>query len=553
MVTRPNVVHRSVVLSMVATLTFAAAMPVADATKPAATHTRAAATATRPAAVPPAPVNPHASRHHPDFNGDGYADLVIGAQGDKVGSATAAGGVWIVYGGSHGTNTGGRHRYLTENTIGRGASSATNDSFGYASTSGDFNGDGYDDLAIGAPGKTINGQGRAGAVIVVYGSQSGIITSNAQFFHENVSGMNATAHANEYFGGAITAGDFNGDHKADLAIGAYHEDVGSTTGAGAVFELFGTRSGLSHAAPLLPHTFTALTPGLHGGISASDGFGDAVLAADFNGDHYSDLAIDVPYKKVGGHTDAGLVHVLRGSPSGLTGTGAQTLTQDTSGIPDSSETNDLWGYTLGAIDINGDGRSELIIGAPGESQGAKQSIGAVTVLWGSPWGPLTTNALFYLLANTTFGQTATAYDWFGSSFAAFDFDGDGRQDLAIGVEGRTTSDAYAGEVVVLHNVGGRLSRSGGFTLERNDPGMVGPVAPQQYFGGLVRGGDWSGNGRDDLAVSIYGLKVGTALMAGGVEVFYGARGGVANNVQQFTANSLGGTPYTNAYLGGYDW
>jgi hypothetical protein len=173
---------------------------------------------------------------------------------------------------------------------------------------------------------------------------------------------------------------------------------------------------------------------------------------------------------------------------------------------------------------------------------------------GSAHGLTATGAAFYVLSNTTAGQTPTVNDFFGSSFAPFDFDGDGRQDLAIGVDAREIDATnIAGEVVVLHNVGGRLSRSGGFTLSRATAGMIGPPVSGQYFGSRVRGGDWSGNGFDDLAVSLPFTDVGGQSSAGAMQVFYGTKSGLATNDQQFTANTLGATPYDNAVLGGYDY
>jgi hypothetical protein len=519
------------------------------ATSPAQAHPRAAQRTARATARPAA-----VAVHRPDFNHDGYADLVVSAQGDNVAGAQAAGGLWVLYGGAHGANTGNHHQYFTEASIGRGASSGADDNLGFSWTTGDFNGDGYDDLAIGAVGKTINGQSHSGAVVVLYGSASGLVTSNAQFFNEATSGMPATAAPFQYFGYSVAAGDFNHDGRADLAIGAYGQHVGSANIAGAVFELFGTASGLSHAAPLLPKEFTETTPGLHGGADTDDEFGNTLAVGDFEGDHYADLAVGAPDKDVAGQPGAGAVDILRGSSVGLTGTGGQTWTEDTSGIPDSSENNDQFGATLGALDINGDGRSELVIGAPSESQGSTASIGAATVLYGSAHGLTADGALIYLVSNTTVGQSPAAHDYFGSSFSAFDFDGDGRPDLAIGVEGRSIGGhATAGEVVVLHNVGGRLSRSGGFTVDRDTAGMIGPAGEDEEFGALVRGGDWSGNGKDDLAVSVPFLDLSGHTDAGAMQVFYSSGAGLATNDQLFTANSLGGTPYASGHLGGFDY
>jgi hypothetical protein len=84
---------------------------------------------------------------------------------------------------------------------------------------GDFNGDGFDDLAVGAPLENVSGINAAGAVSIIYGSRRGLSASGNQFWHENVSGVDGAAANDDRFGIALAAGDFNGDGFDDLAIG----------------------------------------------------------------------------------------------------------------------------------------------------------------------------------------------------------------------------------------------------------------------------------------------------------------------------------------------
>ncbi len=514
------------------------------------------AAATRPVTRPAATTAPRLlGRHHPDFNGDGYADLVSTAPLDSVGAQTGAGSIWAIYGGPHGANTGNRHARLTETSIGHGATSLHNDDWGWSTTWGDFNHDGYDDLAVGAPGASISGKTFAGEVVVIDGSASGLTARSAQVFTEATQGLGSTPNTTDYFGMALAAGDFNHDGFTDLAVGAPGVSVHGVPSSGRITELFGTPGGLSHAAPLSPRHFDESTPGIHGGLKKNDLWGRALAAADFNGDGFSDLAVGAPHKAVGAASNSGVVDILFGSRSGITANGAQTWTQNTTGVPDSSETNDEWGWSFATADFDGDGHSDLVIGAPQESQGATTHIGAATVLRGARGGLTATGAAFYILSNITMGQTPAAGDGLASSLAAFDFDGDGRPDLALGVYFRKSLSlhANAGEVVVLHNVGHRLSRSGGFVLDRDTPGMIGPSGTGEFFSMALAPGDFSGNGKDDLGVALPGLKVGTASAAGGMQVFYGTAGGLATNDQLFTApNPLGGTAVTNAFFGGYD-
>jgi hypothetical protein len=512
-----------------------------------AAHATRAFHVSQPASVRPAPT----VAHHPDFNHDGYADLITTVPNDDIGAANNAGSIWAIYGGPHGANTSNRHAQFTESNIGHGATSLQGDTFGWTTAWGDFNHDGYDDLAVGAPGTTVNGQHNAGEVVVIYGSATGLGARSAQVFTEATSGLGSTPQFDDYFGLGLAAGDFNHDGFTDLVIDAGGVSVHTVSRTGRITELFGTRRGLSHAAPLSPQHFDESTPGIHGGLDQFDDWGRTLAAGDFNGDGVTDLAVGAPHKTVDGAQGAGVVDILFGSSGGLTTKGSETWTQNTPGVPDSSEASDEWGWSLAVADFNGDHRSDLVIGAPTESQGATSAVGAATLLYGSAHGLTANGAAFYLLSNITNGQTPAANDQLAISLAPLDFDGDGRPDLALGVSGRTVNGhANAGEIVVLHNVGGRLSRSGGFTLNRDALNVIGPSGANQLFGMVLTAGDFSGNGAEDLAVSLPGLTVDTQSNAGGVQVFYGTKGGFATNDQLFTAPTLGGTAVQSALFGG---
>jgi hypothetical protein len=114
-----------------------------------------------------------------------------------------------------------------------------NDWFGDSLTAGDFNGDGYDDLAIGVPNEDYpNTVPDSGGVNVLYGTPSGLDSDGSQFWSQDSPGILGSAEAFDYFGYSLTAGDFNGDGHDDLAIGVPEESIGSIPDAGGVNVLY---------------------------------------------------------------------------------------------------------------------------------------------------------------------------------------------------------------------------------------------------------------------------------------------------------------------------
>lgn len=133
----------------------------------------------------------------------------------------------------------------------------TADEFGAALAAGDFDCDGYTDLAIGVPNSSLGGRGNAGAVQVIYGSSVGLAAARNQHWSQlggwvDKEGDDTGLHSgdiyggpedNDRFGGALTAGDSNGDGYTDLAIGVYKEDITAVVDAGAVNLLYGSVDG----------------------------------------------------------------------------------------------------------------------------------------------------------------------------------------------------------------------------------------------------------------------------------------------------------------------
>src|SRR5215217_2060232 len=170
-----------------------------------------------------------------DFNNDGADDLAVGVPEEDVGGAVDAGAVNVLYGSGAGLTGTGAQQFIQVSST-----AETGDEFGWSLASGDFNNDGFADLAVGAPFENVGATVDAGAVSVLYGSTGGLTTSGGQLFVQPVSAV----EAGDVFGFSLASGDFNNDGIADLAVGAPGEDVGSVVGAGAVSALYGSAGGL---------------------------------------------------------------------------------------------------------------------------------------------------------------------------------------------------------------------------------------------------------------------------------------------------------------------
>jgi hypothetical protein len=272
-----------------------------------------------------------------DFNHDGFIDLAAGAPGEGIRTTSDAGAVSIIYGSASGLS--GSHTQLFTQVAG---TIEAGDEFGRSLASGDFNRDGFIDLAVGAPFEDVGTASDAGAVSILYGSASGITASGGQLFAQ-VAG---TVEDYDEFGWALATGDFNSDGAADLAAGTPFESVGAIEEAGAVSIVYGSAGGLTATGGQL---FTQVA----GTIERRDDFGWALAAGDFNSDGAADLAAGAPGEGVGTIVEAGAVSVLRGSAHGLTATGGQLLTQDSPGVTGRAETRDGFGRTLAVNDQAG--------------------------------------------------------------------------------------------------------------------------------------------------------------------------------------------------------
>ncbi len=317
-----------------------------------------------------------------DFNNDGIDDLAVGVPGESIGAdfvKASAGAVNVIYGSASGLYVRG-DQILHQDVPGIEDEAEGGDQLGWSLTSGDYDNDGFDDLAIGVHMEDVDTIVDAGAVNVVYGSALGLTASGNQFWHQNVSGVEGGAEIFDGFGRSLTNGDYNNDGFSDLAIGVPEEDVEAIANAGAVNVLYGSASGLTASGNQIWHQDVA---GVRGVAEAGDIFGRSLTSGDYDSDGFDDLAVGASGEDIKSIAGAGAVNVLYGSALGLTADGDQIWHQDQTGVKGKAEVSDRFGWSVSSGDYDGNGFDDLAAGVVGESVGPKSDAGAVNVLYGS--------------------------------------------------------------------------------------------------------------------------------------------------------------------------
>jgi hypothetical protein len=505
-----------------------------------------------------------------DFNGDGYSDLAVGVRNEAVGNITQAGAVNVIYGSSDGLSAvrlapgnGRADQIWTQDSSSIEDSAEEADFFGSALATGDFNKDGFYDLAIGAPWESVGTLWKAGAVNVIYGSTGGLSATVKpdQLWTQDSIDIVGDAAKDDLFGGHLTTGDFNKDGYSDLAIGVRGEDVGTIMSAGAVNVIYGASSGLS-ANALAPgngrfnQIWTQDSPNIWGDPELLEGFGWALATGDFNKDGYSDVVIGNPSETVGGLWHAGAVNVIYGSSDGLSATGVaagngrfnQLWSQDSTDVEDAAEMQDGFGFAVAAGDFNKDGISDLAIGVPSESLGTLKWAGAVNVIYGSfggfsvphgglratvPLGGIGHIDQIWTQNSTDILDDSEKDDNFGWALGTGDFNNDRYSDLAIGTVYETLGSVErTGAVNVIYGSSDgvsavRLALGDGRYNQlwtQDSPNVEDVAETNDYFGSPLSIGDFNKDGISDLAIAVHGESIGTVIQAGAVNAIYGSKG-----------------------------
>lgn len=384
-----------------------------------------------------------------DVNGDGYADVLVGIPGFDAGQ-TDEGVAWLYLGGP-GSFDVDVDAQLEANQAGASAGISV-------AGAGDLNGDGYADVFVGAPQFDATGAD-TGAALVYFGGPGAFNT----VVDAQLSSPSAGARLGASVGGA---GDVNGDGYADLIAGAPNEADGQFS-EGVVRVYFGGRGALDLSADALLQV-----------DQVSAGFGAAVAGGgDVNGDGYADVIAGAPFLEHG-ETNEGAAFIYLGSNQIWDGSTAATL--------EANQADAQMGASVaGAGDVDGDGYGDVIVGAPAFDTG-QTNAGAAFIYLGTAIGLAPTPAAQL--------QTTQAFSYFGNSVdGAGDVNGDGYADVIVGAPGYDNGQPDQGGAYIYFGSASVFDPTADALLQSNQANAA--------FGHDVAGaGDLNGDGYDDVIV-----------------------------------------------------
>ncbi len=469
-----------------------------------------------------------------DINDDGFQDVIIGARfGD--GAATDSGISYVVFGGSD-FGAGSIDLSSLDGSNGFALNGiGANDMSGMSvSDVGDVNGDGIDDVIIGA-GRADNGFPDAGKAFVVFGSTDSFA---AELDLSTLDGSNGFTMEGlgryTYFGTSVSgAGDFNGDGIHDLVVGSFGANANAMIDTGETYVIFGA-SDLGSSGNLDPRTAFGSVGVQIEGIDAGDRSGRAVSSAgDINGDMIDDLIISAVFADPAGQNRAGESYVVFGSSDRFLGDIELAELDGQNGfVLNGIDPDDLSGRSVsGAGDVNGDGIADLIVSADKASGDGGDDQGEAYVVFGSTEfgtsGALPSLNLSDLDGSNGFVLTGIdGGDLTGRSVSgAGDVNSDGFSDLIIGAPGGDLDGRpNAGQSYVVFGAS-TIGGSGSWSLDDLDGEngfVINGAMPNDLSGGAVSGtGDVNGDGVDDLIVGAYGANVDGVTDAGESYVIFG--------------------------------
>ncbi len=424
-----------------------------------------------------------------DFNGDGRPDLLIGAPEAGNNGRAASGSAYLVLG-----QTGPvRLDLLNPGTAGvRFDGAAAGDGAGYSvAAAGDVNGDGRADVLVSARAADNNGRTTSGSVYLILGTANPV---NLDLANLGTAGVRIDgAAAGDLTGTSVAGADANGDGRPDLLIGANLADNNARANSGSVYVVFGTAS---------PANVDLANLGTAGeridGAAANNGAGVSVAGAgDVNGDGSPDLLVGAPGAGNNGRAGSGSAYLILKPILGnvnLASLGAAGVRFDGAAAADAAGSS-----VAGAGDVNGDGRADVLIGAPFADNNGRDFSGSAYLVRGRA-APVTLDLAGLGTAGARFDGGA-AFDFAGTAVAGVgDVNGDGRADLAVGapgVDGNGRSASGAANLIFGQATPAGLDLA---SLGAAGVRIDGAAADDGAGTSVAAAGDVTGDGRADMLI-----------------------------------------------------
>ncbi|MBT4761583.1 MAG: hypothetical protein HOO06_07805 [Bdellovibrionaceae bacterium] len=351
------------------------------------------------------------------------------------------------------------------------------------------------------------------------------VDENANFIVTPVNGWAKLHSPSEvdgaYFGRSMAAGDFNADGIIDFAAGIPYADLerlNNDTGGVLIFYRGGSRS----ITPDDSYNKVISAPNTNNNL-----FGFSLLSFDINGDNYSDLIVGSPNEDPG---NRGAIYIFLGSSNGLPSVPSQVI------VEPNGTASSGFGSSLAYGDLDGDGFSELIVGAFYDDSTTTDA-GSVWILQGQASGVYSAG-----LATEITDSTGTASDYFGASVAVLDKNNDGNLDIAIGAPLEDSAAANSGMVFFYYGTGTTAWVNSVTTFDDSIENPMGIAT--DYFGWDIAAGDINNDNKVDLIVGVplnnqFGADQGMAI------VYYDIQ--TDSNVDYILPGAIG--DFTTSYSG----